>query len=417
MKRTLLFLLLGLASLAACTVDDLSTAFDEPITSENGVIIDHYPYLWVRPHSADSAGTAARVEFKTFDYSLPMFDNGGKVIVGNTYGGITCLETTGGNVVWTCKLTDDFLTKPILDYIIASNGQWIIVNMEGNFIKIDLKTGKILGQCTIASHAKSRMYRDGDYQFYLAGKLVAYRVDCQSMIAVVDEMIDITIQYQHIAIIPFTHNNTHYKLVQEVTPAEGVFENIKTYIISKNDTLYYNQTTTYNSDYIEYIDEYKSEIYLFNQSGFTIFDLKTMSIVHQENNTSYIGYRYHEFYNDKLIYHNRNESFIEVVFDTNNRIRLIESDELGLSSDEYQIHLQNRFMLGTKLFDGIIYSSRGKFLKASEFETFRWLLKLEFNFTSSSDNKIHPLAVGKNTSNKTIIVVDIDGMVLCYPGL
>ncbi|MBR7068029.1 MAG: hypothetical protein IKI28_06900 [Bacteroidales bacterium] len=423
MKRIAIIMLLSLFSLAACTVNDLSSVFDEPITDENGVIIDRYPYLWARLHNADSTGTTARVEFRTYDYSLPVFNNGGKVIVGNIYGGITCLETDGGKVVWTCKMTDDFFTKSILDYIIASNEEWIILNMDGEFIKVDLKEGKVLAKCTIASHAKSRMYRDGDICFYLSGRSNVYRVGCTNLIAHVDETFDDTKIYEHVAIIPYTRNNESYRFIQEVTMGTGGY-NVKLYLLpdnmGSNDTLYVSLLTKqHNVEYLENIDEYNGEVYLFKSYGFDVFDWENKEVIHQYKYASEMTYWFHEFHNDKLVFHIYKGSFYDMfydmmfmMFDVNNKT----------SATGY---VGSREIYGAKSFDGYAYISRNNRLKIYHFDNSGIVLNI--NLSQKNPNSVsgttavkdvyHEFAVFKNAVGKTIVVIATDDMVFCYSGL
>lgn len=417
MKRITIIMLLGIICLAACTVDDLSSVFDEPITDENGVIIDRYPYLWARQHNADSTGTAARVEFRTFDFSLPVFNNGGKVIVGNIYGGITCLETDGGKVVWTCKLTDEFFTKSILDYIIASTEEWIILNMEGEFIKVDLKEGKVLARCTIASHANSRMFRDGDVCFYLSGRSNVYRVGCINLIARVDETFDDTKIYEHVAIIPYTRNNESYRFIQEVTMGT-VGYNVKLYLLpdnmGSNDTLYVSLLTKqHNVEYLENIYEYNGEVYLFKSYGFDVFDWGNKEVIHQYKYASEKTYRFHEFHNDKLVFHIYKGSFYDIIIDANNKTLLTGYDMYGQE------------VYGAKSFDGYAYISSNNRLKIYHFDN-RGIV-LNINLSQKNPNSVsgttavkdvyHEFAVFKNAVGKTIVVNATDDMVFCYPGL
>ena len=416
-------MLLGLFSFAACTVDDLSSVFDEPIRAWQGIIVDRYPYLWARQHSADSTGTAARVEFRTYDFSLPVFNNGGKVIVGNIYGGITCLETDGGKVVWSCKLTDEFFTKSILDYIIASTEEWIILNMEGEFIKVDLKEGKVLARCTIASHANSRMFRDGDVCFYLSGRSNVYRVGCTNLIARVDETFDDTKIYQHVAIIPYTRNNESYRFIEEVTMGTDG-NNVKLYLLHdnmvSNDTLYMSVLTKKQKylEYIENIDEYNGEIYLFYPCGFDVFDWEKKEIIHQENiNQENINsmswYRYHEFHKDKLVLHDASK---DLMFDTSSKT---ETETSGA----YTFLSWNDFT--AKSFDGYAYVLRNNKLKILYFDGRGVALNIDlpqnssnsFSGTTAVYGKVHEFSVFKNAVGNTIVVIATDNMIFCYPGL
>lgn len=413
MKRIIL-LLCSIFVIAACTVDELNTAFSEPITDQNGVIIDHYPYLWARAHSADSAGTTARIVFKTPDCSLPMFDNGGKVIVGNVYGGITCLETESGNVVWTCKLTDEFFTKPILDYIIASTEEWIILNMDGEFIKVDLKEGKVLARCTIASHAKSRMLRNGDICFYLSGKFNVYRVGCTNLIARVDEAFDEMKIYEHVAVIPYSRNNESYRFIQEVTNSTDGY-NVKFFLLSNDmasyDTLFVSLLTKQkNVEYIENIDEYNGEIYLFKPHSFEVFDWEKKMIITENITSNELNYRYHEFYKDRLICHFDNKQY--------------HDDEVIYNIKTGDITGTRSYTCGSKIFDNIKYLPKGNYLRAVDANTQQRLLFVRLigtNFTTESDSfheyEAYEHAIGKNAAGRTNVVFATEDLVYCYPGL
>ncbi|MBR7068067.1 MAG: hypothetical protein IKI28_07095 [Bacteroidales bacterium] len=416
MKRIIL-LLCSISVIAACTVDELNTAFSEPITDPNGVIIDHYPYLWARSHSADSAGTTARIVFKTPDCSLPMFDNGGKVIVGNVYGGITCLETDSGNVVWTCKLIDEFFTKPILDYIIASTEEWIILNMSGEFIKVDLKEGKVLGRCTIASHAESRMYRDGDICFYLSGNKSVYSVDCTSMDAAVDNTFDDVKFYVHVSIIPYTRNGERYRFIQEITSEASYYGNeycVKLYLLLDNmglyDTLYKSSTIQKNIEYIVNIEEYNGEIYFFTTHGFDVFDWED-KIISQQNviTKDYWCYINHEFYNNKMICRFKDlDNCISYLYDVYNKTILSKN---------------NNEVRASKIFDGIYYSFSCGFFDAFYFENNRQIIHLLLvddymkveNISADKCDEMYEHAIWSN-NNKNHVIISTNDNIFCFLG-
>lgn len=460
MKRITIILLLSLFSLAACTVDELPPLSNEPIRDFDGVIIANYPYVWAHSHVTDTtAKQYTRFEFKTYDCTFPMFDNGRKVIVGNIYGGISCLNTDNGSEVWNCKLLDNpdvFFTPPILDYFVSSTEQWLIINMDGVFVKIDLKNGAILGKCVIESNKASRMHRDSDEYFYLSGKTDVYRVDCQNMTASKVDIFDDNKIHEYVSVVPYTRNGKQYMFVQEMishTPPKDEWSRcyVSSFLLSPNeqkmtfDTLYafpetYAHIWNLSIHSFFVLDELDRETYLFMGNGFEIFNWDSMKVVLSvKTGADDIGnldmeqyYRYHEIFGDKLVcYFDNNKGYYNDKYVFNYRINVNLFDRYSgtyFISKKLEKKSSSK-SCGSTIFDGIDYLVRKEFLIAKEFESDNLLMQVYvgnkdmgeivgFSLNNDLDKtEAHEHAIGKNTAGKTIIVFATDDKVFCYPGL
>ena len=445
MKRITIIMLLGLFSLAACTVDELSTAFDEPIRNSEGTIIDNYPYLWKHTYRT-STSKAPRLEFKTFDYTLPMFDNGGKVIVGNINGGITCLETSSGNEVWKCVLLEDLkyvADCPIIDYIISSTEEWIIINLGGfYFVKIDLKTGKKLEVCEPSTNTTvtSRMIKDGDDRFFVTIKEQVYSVTTENMVCKLFSFNGEFYSNRKIYPFPYIKDNEKYYFVEIVhkvmmtyTNSDGTKEEYPWYyeslciLNSIGDTVFKTQLTNLAKKrspssvpiLISYITEYNGDIYMFANHGSTyvhdiyIFNWESMKIVHRDEfyappidtkqEIARLAYqiRYQQFYDNLLFLHvNKSE---QVKFNVNTK----------------EFNDEDNVIYGSHIYDGNIYIPSGNYLKIRDYNTKKVLVNIPINENdfSAVSSDVYEHIIGKNSSNETIILIVTDNDIVCYAGL
>ncbi|MBR7068684.1 MAG: hypothetical protein IKI28_10245 [Bacteroidales bacterium] len=457
MKRTIILFLLCMAALAACSVDELPPLSNEPIRDLNGAIIANYPYLWAHSHVTDTtAKQYTRFEFKTYDCTFPMFDNGRKVIVGNIYGGISCLNTDNGSEVWNCKLLDnpaDFFTPPILDYFVASTEQWLIINMDGVFVKIDLKNGEILGKCALESNKASRMHRDSDECFYLSGKTDVYRVDCQNMTALKVNIFDDTKIHEYVSVIPYSYNNKKYFFVQEIVvdeifSDEWNWSSVFSYLLSanKSDTLFNFPKVSVRvidkfKEIFLSIDDIDNETYLFTGHGFKIFNWDSMNVVlNLKLRYDQIGilsidqnYRYHEVYDDKLVCHFDNETYYydEYVF----AFREIVDVPIDKNDDGTYYYIKSKNIVrkskdktcGSHVIDGIVYLARKDYLIATEFDNSTRLMNMYIGndnlnvsdnlvlTTDFDDSDSHEHAFGRNSQGISFYTVVTDDNVFCFP--
>ena len=446
MKRIIILSLLCVAALAACTVDELSVAFDEPTRNSEGTIIDNYPYIWKHTYRT-STSKVPHLEFKTFDCTLPLFDNGGKVIVGNINGGITCLETNSGNEVWTCVLLED--TKyvadcAIIDYIIASTEEWIIINLGGfYFVKIDLKTGKKLGVCEPQSMATFRMIKDGDERFFVTVKEQVYCVTTDNMTYKPFSFNGEFYSNRKIYPFPYIKDNEKYyfveivsKVMTTLTKSDGTTEEYPMYyeslciINALGDTIFKTKLTNLADKrspssvpiLISYITEYNGNIYMFTNQGSTyahdiyIFNWESMNIVHHAEfyarpidakpEYASLAYqiRYHQFCNDNLFLH------------------INKSEQRRFDNNDKETHTESIVCYGCHIYENNIYIPHENYLKIRDYNTKKMLANIpinEYDFADSSNDtpNVYEHVIGKNSANETIIVIITDNDIVCYAGL
>lgn len=437
MKRIILLSLLCVAALAACD-DGSGVNYGSVVELPEDPIVEKpvYTYIWARPHTPDTSANLPRVMFKTYDCSLPLFDNGQKVIVGNVNGGLNCLETDSGSVVWSCRLfdtPDEALTNPIVDYIIASTDEWMVINIDSTeFIKIDLKMGNVLGRCQMPVKVTSRMTKDGDDCFYVTAKEQVYKVTLNNMECTLfsfnGEFRDDIKLYP----FPYSRNNEKYYFIHEIIkyPIQNIyFYRGYVYLVNTiGDTLYSIKIQDDFEDnpfliaptYVTHIDEHDGEVYLFTRKSyiyrFLVFNWDSMKVVCKDiilNNLSR-KFRYHEFDNDALIYHMGYSKELE------HEGYIGEYMIIDTKARKYRRKITDR-PCGTKTFDGFSYVAKDHCFSVrecySDYEYFRVPLNGMVSVSENNDRTYdsYEITISKKTNGNEFVVFASETMIYCFP--
>ena len=135
-----------------------------------------------------------------------------------------------------------------------------------------------------------------------------------------------------------------------------------------------------------------------------------MVFLFKEKISKYPSYRYHEFYNDRLICHFSNNNY--------------NNDEVVFNMKTNEISGNMRHTCGSKIFDNVKYLPKGNFLRAIDANTqqallFVRLIGINFEPEPLSFHKYEAYenAIGKNAAGRTIVVFATEDLVYCYPGI
>lgn len=456
MKRTIILFLLCVAALAACKDDEPA----KPNYAKTyGLILD-YPYIWAKPLMSDTADRARCLRFNTYDYSLPLFDNGQKVIVGNINGGITCLETENGNEVWTCRILDspeEASSKAILDFIIASTEDWMVINVDSiDFIKIDLRTGNILGRCKSHTKTSARMIQDEDECFYLTIKEQVYRVTISNMEYKPFSFNGVFISNIKYFPFPCVHNNEKYYFVMKSDKNNVWDRSIDSlYLINSAGNMIYK--TLLKRPWgkitdclpITSIVEYNNETYLFRINdnsalGVIIFNWDSMRVVYDSSQLVISTARYYSFIHNMI---NMIEFYATSIYNYTEDYE-IEEDEIcrfyidyksfgggfdkgnqrgRFQYEDIEYFLKDQYFIArkwgltpdrdVKIWTPLVdCNSNAKVIDAEQFEQVHDIeTGMAFYTMLSYKTNAYPRTIAKNAVGNSVIVFMSEDMVFCFP--
>ena len=279
---------------------------EDPIKCiENGVIVCQKP-LWNVPFD----------DLPTAICPFPQFDD--KIIVG-TYKdekfGLRCMGFETGNIVWEhyFDITGEYLI--IQDTYFNYEQGFLIVKIGSwggkEHIKLDIYTGEILWKSPIESFSGMEAYSDHYYCTVRSSGDVhpIYKVDVTTGHAEffyetdLPPHPDFNAQRSNWA-CPFEYNSKEYLFVGESrrtgdTNMAYFFE----YFFSVMDANSKERIVKHVpiESPIEKVIVYDGLIYVFTGNGYKIFNMETLSFEKEVKLLARGEYKYHIFYNDKLI--------------------------------------------------------------------------------------------------------------------
>lgn len=395
----------------------------------NGIITDNYPCLWsIRP--------SKKFDDVLFNQNYPQYNNG-KYIISAINGHILSLDAETGKVQWEFPLREyEIIVK---NYFIPQNEEFIILCLnEGpgysTLTKLNLSDGSEQWRIVLPLRGSTdynwKYSHIGDSHLYLSALIFDGGVTSSNQSAVfkLDLQTGDTTRVLRAApqgdytqtqcrIHSITHQEREVWIVSEglLNPTNGS-DIWQTYLRDAvtGDTLAKpfksipHLPASISQNHVpDNILWYKNKIFIYNNVAFSVFDLESMSLVHQQvlENCEVQGYM-EQIYEPIVI----NNKFI---LNTYHRQWMINMDnyEILISNIDINKKPVNKQLPKTpNLVDGIYYIADGRGFRAYDFETYSCLLRITTNGLASC-------ATYKNDKGEVFVVFSNNEGIHCYPGL
>ena len=403
----------------------------------NGIICDNYPSLWNYYHPVDDPKSPP---FVIFADNYPQYNNGKYAIVG-TSGGVISIDIETGKKQWQYPITHDIVST----YFIAPSEEFIILNIDNQFMKVNLSDGTEQWRTPYLITRSSDPYYTyshvGDSHIYIAtivfddgaessNRTAAVKLNLQTgdtthllRTAPRGDYVDTQCDIRSVM-----HNGHELWFVIEGLYNQKTGDDMwQVYLrdAETGDTLFppfspipqlpQHLKQVYRP---QGFAKYNNKVFLYNHMAFTVFDLESMNIVHQHCFSNAIPANGpSEFVLEPILIDNK------LVIQTRNRQWLIDMDSYAiLASNENQTgNLIGRELphLPNNMIDGIFYRASGHMFRAFDFENSKELLRMSIsNSNNRNEYDLHGRCITyKNDKGEVFVLFSNTNETFCYPGL